>query len=158
MKTLHLIRHADSDWKNTKTDFDRPLSTKGFNDVQVIKQELYKTNFNPSLVICSPAKRTRTTAQLIAKEKITQFEKSIYEAPIDNLKEVINKISNIHNEAALIGHNPSITALANYLIGDFINNMSPCTVIKIDLEIENWNEITHGAGTVVLTISPEGLS
>tara|TARA_B100000809_G_scaffold76741_2_gene74535 strand:- start:8470 stop:8946 length:477 start_codon:yes stop_codon:yes gene_type:complete len=155
MKTLYLIRHADSDWKNEETDFDRSLSPKGILDASAIRKQLDNLNFQPELVICSPALRTKTTAQIITKNITTVFESSIYEAPIINLIRVINALPNVHKNVALIGHNPAISSLVNYLTGDFINNMQPCTVVKVDLEIDNWDEITQGAGTENFCIYPK---
>ena len=155
MKTLYLIRHADSEWKNGTSDFDRSLSPKGLQDASNICEELESLNFNPTLTVCSPALRTQTTAEIIAKNCLTVFEPSIYESPVNNLIDVINNLPNDFKEVALIGHNPAISLLANYLTNDTSNSMQPCTVIKIELTIEKWNEITQGAGTEVFCISPE---
>jgi phosphohistidine phosphatase len=155
MKTLYLIRHAESDWKNEETDFDRSLTPKGIIDASVMQKRLDNLNFKPDIVICSPALRTKTTAQIITNNITTVFESSIYEAPINNLIRVINALPNMHKNVALIGHNPAISSLVNYLTGDFMNNMKPCTIVKVDLEIDNWDEITQGSGTEVFCIYPE---
>lgn len=147
MKTLYLIRHAKSDWSDsTLADFDRTLNKRGFRDAPFMASKLDELGFNPDFIVCSPAKRTKITAQLIANSVSTLYEPSIYEAALKDLIQLINFLPNNHKEIAIIGHNPSITALSNYLTDDFIDNMPTCSIVKIELEIDNWNETTLGIG------------
>jgi len=152
MKTLYLIRHAKSSWKNIdSTDFDRVLNKRGIHDAPLIGKKLHELNFNPELIVSSPAKRTTITSQLVCEEvnysfENIKFEPSIYEASLTQLKQLINLFPHEYHEVALIGHNPGITFLSNYLTDDFISNIPTCGVVKIELEIDNWNEIIQGIG------------
>ena len=147
MKTLYLIRHAKSDWNDPSlTDFERPLNKRGLRDAPFMSDKLKELDFNPDFIFCSPAQRTKTTAQLIAKSTSILYFDSIYEASLKDLTELINFFPNNHKEICLIGHNPSITALSNYLTDDFIDNMPTCSIVKIELEIDNWDETTQGIG------------
>ena len=158
MKSIYLIRHADSNWNNPDySDFDRPLSEKGFKDIPVMANKLAELGFNPELIVCSPALRTTTTAELLLKSASYLFESSIYEASLDDLIQLVNVLPNEYQEIALIGHNPGISLLSDYLTDNYMTNMSPCSVIKIELEIDNWNEVVQGIGTEVYSISPETL-
>ncbi|MBL4594416.1 MAG: histidine phosphatase family protein [Flavobacteriales bacterium] len=157
MKTLYLIRHAKSDWENPSlSDFDRPLNSRGIRNAPFMAQKLIELNFNPGLIVCSPAQRTTTTAELISKNTSILFEKSIYEASLNDLIHLINFLPKEHEEIAIIGHNPSITNLSNYLTDDFIDNMPTCSIVKIELEIDNWNEIIKGIGMKKYFIYPKG--
>lgn len=159
MKILYLIRHAKSDWKNTElSDFERPLNKRGLKDASFMAKKLIELNFNPGLIVCSTAQRTTSTAQLISKQTSILFEDSIYEATLDNLTHLINFLPNEHEEIAIIGHNPSITNLFNYLADDFIDNMPTCSVVKIELEVDNWNEIVKGIGTKKFFIYPKAFN
>ena len=117
--------------------------------------KLDELSFSPSLIICSPAKRTMLTSELLAKDTSTLFINSIYEASLNDLVHIINTLPNKHNEIAMIGHNPSITKLSNYLTDDYIDNMPTCSVVKIELEIDNWNETIQGIGTKKYFIYPK---
>lgn len=156
MKSIYLIRHADSNWNNPNySDFDRPLSDKGYKDIPLITKRLTELNFNPNLIFCSPSERTATTAKLISNSTSCLFDSNIYEALLVDLTKLINFFPDKCQEIALIGHNPSISLFSNYLTGESQYNMAPCTVIKIDLEIDSWNEVVQGIGIEVYSISPE---
>jgi len=116
MKVIYLIRHAESDWNDSSSlDFDRPLNNKGIKDVQLIANQLTNLQYNPSFIVCSPAKRTVETAEALSNNTTIFYEESIYEATLENLLHLINMLPNEHEELAFIGHNPSITNLTNYL-------------------------------------------
>jgi phosphohistidine phosphatase len=161
MKTLYLIRHAKSDWNNPNlTDFERPLNKRGLRDAPFMGKELAKLNFKPELIVCSPANRTTSTAKFICTENSysiadVTFDQSIYESSIDNLISLINLLPNEKTEVALIGHNPSMTGLSNYLTDEYIGNMPTCSIVKIELEIENWDEVITGIGAIKFYIYPK---
>jgi phosphohistidine phosphatase len=156
MKTLYLIRHAKSDWKTDITsDFERPLNKRGLSDATMMAKKLQDLHFNPSIIFCSPAQRTITTSELITKEVKIIFKKNIYEASLKDLTQLLNEFPDEHSEVALIGHNPSMTYLLNYLTGDLIQNIPTCSVVKIELEINSWKEITQHIGTQKFFISPK---
>tara|TARA_B100000809_G_C15136148_1_gene530677 strand:- start:2866 stop:3360 length:495 start_codon:yes stop_codon:yes gene_type:complete len=164
MKTLYLIRHAKSDWKNTElTDFERPLNKRGLKDAPFMSEKLKELAFNPDHIISSPSQRTTTTAKLICEEinyplKDVCFDQSIYEASTNTLISLINLLPNNKNEIVIIGHNPSITELSNYLTDDYIGNMPTCSIVKIELEIDNWNEIVRGIGSQIFFIYPKAFA
>ncbi len=156
MKTLYLIRHANSPYQTN--DFERPLSDIGKQEAKLMAKKLKEFNTNPDLLISSNAQRTTTTVNIISKilecsNKIN-FEPKAYNPPINKLVEIINNISKKHNNVFLISHNPAISLLADYLTNENVGGMPPCGIVKINLEIENWNEITQGCGTKDFFIYP----
>jgi phosphohistidine phosphatase len=156
MKTVYLIRHAKSDWNNPElTDYERPLNKRGLTDLPIMAEKLLGLNFNPQLIVSSPAQRAMNTAELISKEKSILFDSSIYEASLEDLIHLINLLPEKHNEIAIVGHNPSMTYLSNYLTGNTISNMPTCSVIKIEMEIDDWNQIVEGIGTQIYFIFPK---
>jgi phosphohistidine phosphatase len=159
MKTIYLIRHAESNWKRGVKDFDRPLNEKGVLDAIYIGKKLRQFNFNPNQILCSPALRTKNTAELLCNKTECSSEKiiyntSIYNASLVELTSLLNTFQNKYNNLAIIGHNPGITELANYLTDDFLPQVVPCSVIKIELEIDSWDEVIQGIGIVKFNISP----
>lgn len=163
MKAIYLIRHAKSSWKDMSlNDFDRPLNQRGLENAPRIGKELAKLNCSPDLFICSPAKRTRKTAKLIAKElhfnsKEIQFIDSIYESSLKNLINIISSFPNNKNEILLIGHNPGTTELYNYLTDDDLINIPTCGVVKIEFDIQYWHEIIKGSGLKKFYLYPKML-
>ena len=70
MKSLHLLRHAKSSWKDPgRNDHDRPLSKRGRQTAKMMAAYLRRAKIAPDLVICSTAMRARQTLDPIAKAK-----------------------------------------------------------------------------------------
>ena len=146
MKTLYLIRHAKSSWKQPElSDFERPLNKRGKNDAPFMGKLLSDKGVNPSLIISSPAKRASVTAKIIAseinypKEKIV-FDENIYEAAGRGLLEIISGMEEKYNSVMLFGHNPGLTVLHNNLSDHFIDNIPTCGVVALEFKT-SWNEI-----------------
>jgi phosphohistidine phosphatase len=161
MKVIYLIRHANSEENNSHIkDIDRPLSQKGKEDAQLMALKLKELNVKPDLIVCSIAKRTISTKKIICKHigilnTNIIMDSSIYEAPLDYLTFLVNRIPSRFNEVFLIGHNPAITLLSNFLTNDLIDYIPTCGVVKIEMDIEFWNEIVQGIGTKKYFIYPE---
>ena len=163
MKTIYLIRHAKSSWKEpNQLDHERPLNKRGKRDFPLIAKQLNKINITPELIVCSNSQRTKDTVKLLCKEinypiKDVKYDSTIYEASLVSLIEVVNTLPRNYNEIVIIGHNPSITLLSNYLTNDNIDHMPTSGVVKIDLEVEDWNEVIQGIGLKKFFIYPKML-
>ncbi|MFA6293776.1 MAG: histidine phosphatase family protein, partial [Victivallales bacterium] len=66
-RTILLMRHGKSDWEEDVSDFDRPLTDRGVNDSPLMGKFLLKCGKLPLLIISSPAKRGKETAERLAK-------------------------------------------------------------------------------------------
>ena len=157
MKLIYLIRHAKSDKDNPKLpDVAQILSQKGIEDARLLRAHLVKLNFNPELILCSTATRTLQTFEIICeRETNTIFDSSIYQSALKYLVFLVNSLPSRYNEVAIIGHNPGITLLSNYLTNDFVNYITTGGVVKIELEINDWKEIVQGIGSKKYFISPK---
>lgn len=68
MKTVYLIRHAKSSWKNPELDdYKRPLNSRGKKNAREMGERLARAGINPDFMVSSPAKRARSTARRIAR-------------------------------------------------------------------------------------------
>ena len=64
MKTLLLMRHAKSSWKDSDLkDFDRPLNKKGKKDAPMMGRLIKDQELVPEVIFCSPAQRTVQTIE-----------------------------------------------------------------------------------------------
>src|SRR5262245_50899902 len=62
MKTLHLLRHAKSDWSDERlSDHERPLNKRGQKARLTIAKHVAK--WHVDLVVCSTAMRARETVE-----------------------------------------------------------------------------------------------
>ena len=120
MKTLLVLRHGKSSWKDTSlADFDRPLKKRGKRAAEAIGKEIRRQNRCPDLVISSAARRARETAELVAKlagcgERIITTKK-LYMSGFRAYLKVLTKVDEIYERVLLVGHNPDLEDLVEHL-------------------------------------------
>ena len=117
-RRLVLLRHAKSDWPDVP-DLDRPLAKRGRRDAPVVGRWLRGHGYLPDTVICSVARRTRQTWDLVAPElggsPSVTFEPRAYAASAQTLLYLARELPSTCRAALLIGHNPAIEELATHL-------------------------------------------
>ena len=161
-RTLYLLRHAKSSWKDASLrDFDRPLKGRGRDAAKQIGKRLASEKPQPVLVICSPAARTRETAEIVLKQvglkADVTFEQRIYEASLRDLLQVVAGIPDDKEVVMMIGHNPGFEELVAYLSGEH-RRMPTCALAKIRLDVGSWKDIKAGEGTLAWFITPKELA
>ena len=118
---LIIMRHAKSDWStDASTDFDRPLSSRGDRDAPRMAGWLADQGLVPGLILCSPALRTKQTVLAVVEklripEQEIVWEQKIYEASLSQLLDVLDRYSAAANSVLLVGHNPGLDSLLEYL-------------------------------------------
>lgn len=105
----------------------------------ILKQKYIK----PDIIISSKALRAKTTAKIIAEyfNKTIHFNDIIYDATQSELLEFLRKLDDKNETVFLIGHNPSLNALAYNLI-DFLENIPTCGVLEIEFVVPTWKDIS----------------
>jgi phosphohistidine phosphatase len=161
MKTLLLLRHAKSSWKDTDArDFDRPLNQRGLKAAPSVGRLMKKRKLEPDLVLSSPAERARQTTQLVlesAKLKPeVRHDERIYEATGARLFEIVAQIDDDANLAMLVGHNPGLEELLATLTGE-AHTLQTAALACIELEIEKWSKLRAGAGRLQWLVKPKEL-
>lgn len=145
MKTLTILRHAKSSWSDASlSDHDRPLNGRGKRDAPVIAERIRKAGIRPSLIISSPAKRAWSTAKFVAKEisypvEFLQREKGLYHAGLQSLLETIAQQDQGFNSILLVGHNPGLTDIANFLVPRMTDNIPTCGFVSVLVDQDDWN-------------------
>ncbi len=116
MRTLHLLRHAKSSWKDAALDdHDRPLSKRGRRATRALADHLARSHVAPDLVLCSSALRARETLDLIAgalKPPKVMVEREFYEAGPRRLLRSLRELPESAQCVLLVGHNPALHELA----------------------------------------------
>jgi len=119
-RRLILLRHAKSDWPDVP-DPDRPLAKRGRRDAPRIGRWLHEHGYQPDVVVCSSARRTRQTWDLVAPElggsPAVHFEPRAYAASALTLLYLAQELPSRYRTALLIGHNPGLSDLAGHLAG-----------------------------------------
>ena len=79
MKTLLILRHAKSSWRDTSLDdHDRPLNERGRRDAPRRGQLLLEESLLPDLILCSTAARARRTAEIVVEASGAKCEMRSY--------------------------------------------------------------------------------
>ncbi|MBC8044812.1 MAG: histidine phosphatase family protein [Rhizobacter sp.] len=161
MKTLYLVRHAKSSWKDElMDDFERPLNARGRRDAPVIASVLRRWNISPDLILASPANRAITTARIFAKvlgyaeDRIVTLM-TIYDASPLKLIEIVQQIETPVEQGMLFGHNTALTETANLLTNASIENIPTCGVVAVDFDLSSWKDVRKGSGTVKFAEFPK---
>ena len=119
MRRLVIMRHAKAERGDGKLDYDRTLETRGWSEAETVGAELAGYGIRPDTVLCSAARRTRDTlaAMLphIGGDCIVHLRKSLYDAEVADLRDAVRKAQGAC--VLLIGHNPSVHALAVQFAG-----------------------------------------
>lgn len=146
MVTLYLVRHAETE--STHPDFERRLTPYGEAQARELGQRLKKHSIYPGQIICSPAVRALTTAQLIgdALQQTIQTYSDIYNASVETLVSILQTFDSIPS-VLLVGHNPSLSLLANYLSKTSHDTFAPSELGIIELPIEQWSSLMPHTGT-----------
>ena len=116
MKTLLILRHAKSSWKDEQVgDHDRPLNKRGKCEAPRVGEHLQQANLQPELIISSTAKRARKTASKVAQQcgyqGVIELQGTLYLAPPDAYVETLRNVDDSVNRVMVVGHNPGLEQL-----------------------------------------------
>src|SRR5687768_9535605 len=120
MRTLYLLRHAKSSWKDASlADFERPLKRRGREAAEAMGNFLASKKVNLSILISSPSIRTRQTVEIVLRHAKLgvepQFDQRIYEATLSTLVQVVSEIPDEKKTVMLVGHNPGMEEMLAFL-------------------------------------------
>ncbi|MEQ1718319.1 MAG: histidine phosphatase family protein [Hyphomicrobium sp.] len=161
MLTLALLRHAKSSWDDpADDDFARPLNARGLATAPLAGRALAGLGVKPSLVVCSPAKRTRETLDLalaamgLDTQPTIMLDDRLYLASATTLIEVVRDSPKEHACVLLIGHNPGLHDTAVTLAGagetaliETLQNRFPTAALAVlTFGRTRWRDIRTGDG------------
>ncbi len=145
MKTLTLVRHAKSSWKdNSLADRERPLNKRGKRDAPEMGRRIAAAGIRPSLIVSSPAVRAWTTAKIVAGQigyprEFLQRDNALYLASVNGILDAIVAQDPGFNSLMLVGHNPGFTDFANYLVPGLTNNIPTAGVVSVEFDSDDWS-------------------
>jgi phosphohistidine phosphatase len=147
MKTLLIMRHAKSSWKDENlADHDRPLKKRGEYDAVQMGERIRKNDLTPQRIISSTAKRALKTAELVAEA--CHYEERIiathefYGADPDNFLGVLRQLDDGDECVMVVGHNPDLEALLESLTGA-MESLPTAAVAQVTLPIDSWEALTE---------------
>src|SRR5947209_1995713 len=152
-RRLVLIRHAKA--AQAAPDFGRPLTGRGRRDAAAVGEWLVAHSRVPDLAVVSPAVRATQTWELAAavtgREVPVVVEPRVYTNTLDDLIAVVGEQPEEAATLAVVGHNPSVHALALRLAGSArdLDDFATATVAVIALDV-GWDELAPGALETVI--------
>lgn len=170
MLRLMLLRHGKSSWKEPGiADRDRPLAGRGRQAVPLVGRHAKAMGLVPDLILTSPARRARETAELFAAEvggvKIEAVEDLYDFGDGRRLLEVIRTRGRTSRTLMLVGHNPAIESLARLLAGsgnedtlaELAGKFPTAALAVIGFAAADWQAVRPGSGKLVHFIRPKAL-
>jgi phosphohistidine phosphatase len=165
MKKLVLLRHAKSSWKDRSLgDHDRPLAKRGLETALLVGKYIRNSGLTPEFIVCSTAKRARQTLKLcldkIEKKVKTVYTNNLYYSSVDTIVEIISKVSDKIDVLMLVGHNPDLENLVEYLTGKPFPfpKFNTAGLMVIEFDFNSWQDVDKLKGKVVLFKTPKMLN
>jgi phosphohistidine phosphatase len=162
MKTLLLMRHAKSSWKDSDlADHERPLNKRGHRDAPMMGQLLVDRELVPQRILSSSAIRARQTAEVIAEKAgfngEIDFLDRLYMAEAEEYIKTLAELPADLERVMVVGHNPGLETLLQILSGR-IESLPTAVIAYIALPINQWSQLNgEMSGEVVEIWRPKEL-
>ncbi len=144
---LTILRHANAESSNSTADFDRPLTSAGQGEALRVWQWLAEQQSLPQLIVSSPACRARQTVGArvgpIASTPVAlAFDERLYLADLNSLLGIISETPTTTNHLMLVGHNPGLEHLLEFLLPQATNSqdrvlLQTATLAMLDYQ-QSW--------------------
>ncbi len=153
LRKLILLRHAEAS-SDAARDFDRSLTPSGQRAVRYLGRLFNDQGLEVEKIISSNAVRALSTAEILSEEMgvSVREEGDLYEASVRIFLRLVNDTTPELRSCIFVGHNPTISYLAEYLTGESLN-MEPAGAALIDLEMP-WLEVGERSGSLRQYFSP----
>jgi phosphohistidine phosphatase len=138
---VYLVRHAqaDSDVPEGLDDGAHPLTGKGRHAAEKHLRALHKRMHGVDLVLTSPLVRAAQTAQILALVQELDVPVRVHRAllpdmPVGSQERLLKEHRD--DDLVLVGHNPSIPAMAAHLmaLAQFPRSVPTGSVIALELD------------------------
>jgi len=167
MKRLYLLRHAKAAADDGGGDHERPLAVRGRQDAPAMGRAMAERGFVPSLVLCSSARRTAETLDLVLPFLIppprVQLEPGLYHAPAEVILDRVVRAAATAQAVLVIGHNPGLEDLAAHLAGDtkigrqLAGGMPTCAFAAFESGEVDWRAAVTGSWSADVFLRPADL-
>ncbi|WOI56539.1 SixA phosphatase family protein [Palleronia sp. LCG004] len=161
---LILMRHAKSDWAEAALpDHDRPLNDRGRRNADAMGAWLSLKGIRPAHALLSTARRVTETwdglSAHLGDVEMTRHEDLYLAAPEKILDRVGSEES---RDLIVIGHNPGMGALAQYLVATTpdraeFHRFPTCATLILDIPGDTWTALGPACGRVEHFVIPQDL-
>ena len=159
MKSIILFRHCKPESGGFGQDHDRPLALAGISDAKKMGIYLSRKNELPDLVISSTAVRAKMTTEIAMAEGkwscILELNATIYGGDPLFILNLINNQNNSISSICIVGHEPNFSNFIARSTSVVYMHFPKGSMAKIDFDVEQWEEIDMGLGSLVWLVQPE---
>jgi len=155
------MRHAQAEEiRRNQFDRDRKLTRTGQQEAKQMASRLFDQNISIDAVYTSSSVRTQQTTSALSNalnlNNSTIFsEDDLYNASVPTLLSFIVKINNAFNTVLMVGHNPTISYLPEYLSNVSIGSMPTAGICIVRFNAGSWGEVTKGSGELIEFVYPD---
>jgi len=156
LSELILLRHGKSDWAAGADDAGRPLNRRGQESARAMGRMITLIGRVPDLVLSSPARRARSTADLAAESgswpsPIVEDERLCPGSTREMIEAVSERAGDTHR-VLVVGHEPALSQTAALLLGGASLRM--VTGAAACIEVDGWEMLGPGAGSLLWMVTP----
>lgn len=163
-RELLVLRHGHAaPHGSVEPDFDRPLDERGAADAAwMARWAAGASDALPGLVVASPARRARETAEGFCRgadldPEAIRWDERIYDARVSDLVEVLADVPSAPRRVMLVGHNPGFENLAAHLAygtpeGGRVR-LATAAAARLAMP-EDWSRLPPGAGELLEVVRP----
>jgi phosphohistidine phosphatase len=152
---IYVLRHGIAEDHNAAGDAQRALTDEGRRKLRRVLERAGKAKVEPSLILSSPYKRARQTAELAAEvlgyaRKIVEIEVLVPEGSPEALWEEI-RARRQENSILIAGHEPMLSSSVAWLLGypTMQVDMKKGALARID--VDRFGPRAHGVLRWLLT-------
>jgi phosphohistidine phosphatase len=167
MKTVILMRHGKSSWKDRALDdHERPLKKGGRTAAPVMARWLAAHELEPDIVLCSSSRRTQETLERMREVSPGLPEAGIrpglYEAAPATLLDELKRLPEDRASVLLVGHEPGLGELLRLLVRAVRNpedrrafeKFPTAAVAVLEADIVSWEELGPGSAELAAFAVP----
>ena len=167
-RELLIFRHGKSDWGgDAVNDFHRPLAGRGRKAVKRMASWLRDQSLLPEQILSSTAERARQTALRLCRyadipETRVEWRDAIYAADLEALLDVLVSAPQQQGRTMIIGHNPGLEELVEYLAGEPIKTpagspaLPTAGLARLSMPCD-WKRLESGCAQVLSINRPREL-
>lgn len=147
MKTLFIVRHAKSSWADPfLIDHQRPLNKRGQKAAPEMARRLKKRGVRPDAIVSSDALRALETAVSLAEAlglpgEAVHKTPALYSATSNEILDIVRGFKKDWNTVMVVGHNPTLTELANQFYPHLIENIPTAGIVELRFNVPAWKLI-----------------
>ena len=164
-KRLFLVRHATTQPHAADGDRGRQLTVGGQKEAIALGQMMQQEGFNPDLVLCSPAVRTKQTLEGVTQHlKVGKIKHAdiLYGGTTGDYLYALQQVSDDVQNIMVVAHNPCIYELVillaaqgdKSLIQRLFSGYHPGSLSVVQCQESRWSDLQPAVNELIKLVNP----